>query len=139
LLGGLAVRARRGGPSTAVIVYQPYHLPASNTVFWVVDPTASGTNYYTTWGQLTNFLTAQWRADATNAASATTALAGPLTSTNGFIFRQLSAIPTNYVPASSSITTNWLDCNTNGTRITVATNYNNSPAGQAFFVKVLAP
>lgn len=46
---------------------------------------------------------------------------------------------TNQIPASDATHTNWWLGSTNGIPILAATNVNNSPAGQAFFIKVLVP
>lgn len=63
-----------------------------------------------------------------------------VTATNGFVLIQAAWIPTNSIPPSSASATNWLLLvNTNGAPSLVATNFNDTPAGQAFFVKPLWP
>lgn len=93
----------------------------------------AGTNMFNV--SVSNLLTKQPKLGATDLVATNT-----VTATNGFVLIQAAAIPTNSVPPSSASVTNWLLLvNTNGAPSLVATNVNDTPAGQAFFVKPLWP
>lgn len=47
-----------------------------------------------------------------------------ITASNGVVYSQLAAIPTNSVPTGAPSVTNWLLCNLNGVPTFIATNYN---------------
>ena len=57
-----------------------------------------------------------------NRTTASVMIPGTISATNGFILPQLSAIPTNSIPAPSSTTTNWVLLNLTGNAYLVATN-----------------